>query len=1246
MNVRIMHNSTNITGHTIRYDREHKLCTGIGMIELEVDYSYSGTFDPWDAITIYENGSQAAKYYVSSASENQPSASITVTAQDNSKRLSDYFIIDSYLIDYPSYTRYWIELFLNETGVDYTFLTDEPGSIMSNNTSLGLMSAYEQIISLLQMSGWYITFNSTGRAIIGKLDIDSAKNKGTIGTHDTLEIKVDKNDRMYRNRVVVWGAGDPSTSRWVFSDVRKPTKWDYDSRDLRTILISNSNIPTVAAAFMLANQALSAFAKLNIEKYLTVTGARGFSAGDVINIKTKIYTGKGLITTFGVSMSKAGLVSNIACDERCPRLFGYFNPGGWVYVGTFGDGVWRKHLLDYSNYSGGAPSGVVLSGLATTYYSGGWFNYSSGLMDLNVTDLHVNNAVLACVTSSGEIYYSLEDQTPWSGIVLSGFDVTYSGAMVDSTVYSGLMGRACIIDRDTNFLRYAVDTRSGINYGDFLYETDPMRQGGLFWYVNASGQLVNSGIMLSGFPSNHSWVVDADPYDGTITETYPVFITSGIMLSGVPSGQQDANYNFTVYDIENDGTHDYVEAMTYGSGLIPSYLQNGLWEYPFDSRLPTTMAYSGWSPIKQTFLDVADGGGFFAYTALYDYTPSNPAYVVYGNEDTYGNKHIYANRIVISPTTGIPGGTIYDEIVLTNATNSNCIGVVKIATDIFAYDFEEQTTHEVTRYTYYLATNSYSTESLGVFPNVTGTANYAPSLYSFAALTRNGYRYTARGLYTHSDNGFTVEVHKTSLLDGSDEVTTLISKSPSGSIFKYFSPTLSIFPYGNYDVIVTCAYLSATWIVPNDTYNAKLERVFCTGFGGNVSGQTLYDIPEVGTKDSFGNYSIKQTNNSRIHEGSFNDHQTYQFYDWTSNDVTDFLSSVSVTAPSTSVLYNYRTIYEVQRDVDYGVALDNDKTTLYIINTNDGTISLTVPQPAGYKIFSFSGVDTYNGELFVRVTTGSITSPSFANSELVSINLGGIITRRSEIKFTGPNFPEIILGNFRLQLNGSGYDIYYLKPNPTFGYFPMYMVLQRDGWDFNIVKSGVYQDRLDISNYSPLVTMARTIASTETFFMSMDSTVTETSHLAVSGYNMGIGMESGSLFQLGVTSDDFRYSDFDGLAGSGLGAAESGFSRTLMIAYSGNVGAMDIYTLDSFSGQFLSPSGYVNRIELSNYCLPDQYVFLSVSGYTNSGNPNGWGFFQKSPSYSGYDVSSGVFVDYSSGYPQSRTTIIRLDDSI
>jgi len=41
---------------------------------------------------------------------------------------------------------------------------------MSTNTQLGLASAYDTIIQLLQNTGWYMLCNSSNTVIIGKLN--------------------------------------------------------------------------------------------------------------------------------------------------------------------------------------------------------------------------------------------------------------------------------------------------------------------------------------------------------------------------------------------------------------------------------------------------------------------------------------------------------------------------------------------------------------------------------------------------------------------------------------------------------------------------------------------------------------------------------------------------------------------------------------------------------------------------------------------------------------------------------------------------------------------------------------------------------------------------------------------------------------------------------------------------------------------------------------------------------------------
>src|SRR4030042_6591594 len=109
MNCIVKHNGTNINGFLISYERIHKICTGVGILTLEVENTIPRTFAPWDSIDIYENGDYKNRYYVSAIDNKASPGIITPECQDKSKRLVDYFIPDQYTIDYPSYTRYWIE---------------------------------------------------------------------------------------------------------------------------------------------------------------------------------------------------------------------------------------------------------------------------------------------------------------------------------------------------------------------------------------------------------------------------------------------------------------------------------------------------------------------------------------------------------------------------------------------------------------------------------------------------------------------------------------------------------------------------------------------------------------------------------------------------------------------------------------------------------------------------------------------------------------------------------------------------------------------------------------------------------------------------------------------------------------------------------------------------------------------------------------------------------------------------------
>lgn len=1285
MNVRINHKGSDISSHVIRYDREHKICTGIGLLELEVAYDYGSGFDPWDLIEIIEDGNLVGKYYVSVVSEGQPSATIVITAQDNSKRLSDYFIPETYLIDYPSYSRYWIELFLKQAGVSYTFSTTSQGNVLSNNTSLGLTTAYEQIMMLLQLNGWYITFSPSGRALIGKLS--SIGNPATtFGNNDIIEIAVDKNDRMYRNRVVVWGNGDPDTGRWVFADVNKPTKWDYGVKDKRTIVISNSNIPTVSAAFSLANQALLEFCKLNVEKYITVTGARAIGIGDTVAVKNRVFSGKGLVTTCGSSMSKEGFVTNVVLDERCPRLFGFFNPGGYVYVGTYGSGVWRKHILSYSGYS---VSGVALSGFASGVVPSGWFDYSTGLNDKRVTDLHVHAGALACVTASGQIYYSLENETNysgaiasgdtsnpvWSGITLSGMQVTYSGVLLDPTVYSGLMGRACIIDRDKNLLRYAIDNRTVENLGDYLMETDPFGTGQFGSGILKPMALAPSGVPASGsaFPSGisftnyRSWVLDADPYDGVVLGRYPVWMSgvlvSGVLASGVVlSGYArtfESTYNMSVYDIENDGSYDYVSAMTVMSGRIPTdYYQGryetrlcrtGGWNDGLSSNFGTTYIQSSYSNVDNGTINTTIAFSGVPFPVL-----QNPTYVA--SQASTAPAAVYEipgiNKVFIA---GFPSDSITVTDITTNPDASvSTVHHTKPFVGLTSYNLPQACRMLSTNlFRFYYLNKNHIVQFKGATPayidyNIaTETTNlvefdtdidiictgWNESYDGPGSETSERYAYIIVGsdliavrpvLYT-DPMGFDIEIIKVNLDTGSRTSKIIgqargngVYPTEDGSAQKYY-PALRIYPYGESGYRILGRYFINIAHQPTDTRTFKIVRLRGEGFN-EIMQEEIHSqdvIPErsydVGLNQA--NSTMASINYS-IRTGGV-DFGIKDYYDSYQLDVLGADSGFINFGNS-----NYTIVKEFSGPTVTGFNIIEPVTKQVIRH---------IGHPAGYTLITYQGKDSYSDDLFFAASTDGSTTIA---TETIAINISGVVTRRRVFR------NGTMQGDFTM-----GVPIRWIQPGPLDTYYPLYLVLQRDGYDYNVVKSGIYRDRLDISNYSPLVTMARTVSTTETYFISTDNSVLQTTHVGISGYNLGVESMSGSMFALGYKADDFRYTTFDT-------AIESGGSIQLLVAYSGGLGSMDIMGSGvSFSGLMLSPSGYINRLEASNYAYPDQYLFVSVSGYVNGSGE--WGFYQKSPTtISGiaasglYTTLSGMFVDCSDGYPQARTTIIRLDDKL
>lgn len=389
INFEIRHDNTNVSDHVINYSRFQYICTGIGTIDVQLEnINLNRTITPWDKITLYENGDKVGTYIVASVIRSADGGTVTLQCQDYSKKLVDHFVTEPNVVAYTTTTRYWIELFLNEAGLDYEFTGDAPGEIVGPNASYGLSSAYDLIMSLLQQSGWYIYFDQNGKAIVGELNRAGDAYDDVINDGDIISLERARNDARLRNRAVVWGAGDPVTGAWIGADISVNTPWNYDSDDKRAVVLANGMIYSTTVAEDLARKMLNEFSQIANEITIELVNHYGINIGDLLYVRSKYFSGRMMVSTIESSGSKSGLVTKVTLNQKCPRLFAYFGILGQyipVYIGTWGQGVWKK-------YTGGSV----------------WTDSSSGLVAdaLYIMDLFIKNGVLACVTNDGYLYFA------------------------------------------------------------------------------------------------------------------------------------------------------------------------------------------------------------------------------------------------------------------------------------------------------------------------------------------------------------------------------------------------------------------------------------------------------------------------------------------------------------------------------------------------------------------------------------------------------------------------------------------------------------------------------------------------------------------------------------------------------------------------------------------------------------------------------------------------------------------------
>lgn len=487
MNVQVVLNSTDITTSTISYTRNHDLCSGVATVSIVCLIDIANYASPWDTVLIYEGGIKKGIFYINSVHTDITAGTCTINCQDGSLKLQSYFVDETFTDVEGTYPKYWIEYLASLAKVSVTFSSTGDGTPIQSNGGFGMESVYELLQPLLQQSGWIMSFNSNGILVVGKLD----KGYGSApGIDDTVITQIDTqlNDAMLRNRVVVWGNSN-ALGEWVFADASTRTPWAYDSNDIRTVVIANSNINTSSYANDVANIVLQEFARLEFVKVISVAGYISATVGNVISVNSQAFTGVGIITGLQSTLSEnGGLITTLTLDERCPRLFAFGDSlSGDVYVGTTGAGVWTKAF--------GSPTWVEfntgLTGVASSMY---------------ITDLYINRGVFACTTASGELFYK-SPSSNWLPAVISGFDEITTGDFYDP---SSLFARGVTINSNTN------EIACGFNS-----------------YVLTDPEFILPGA------TPRSWIGLFDPYNGT-------------QISGIQLHDGSYDYEYTLVDLDTN----------------------------------------------------------------------------------------------------------------------------------------------------------------------------------------------------------------------------------------------------------------------------------------------------------------------------------------------------------------------------------------------------------------------------------------------------------------------------------------------------------------------------------------------------------------------------------------------------------------------------------------------------------------------------------------------------------------------
>lgn len=1222
MNVSIEINGKNATPYVVSYEREDKICTGKGLFHVVLSFDCLSTFSdsdlqPWRSIVLSEEGTVVKRYNINSMEKIIPTNSIEISAQDGSKRLEEYYISDPYTVTGAISTRYYMGLFLDAAGVTYTFTETGYGNLLPNDTVLGMMSTYDQMIQLLQLSAWYMYFDADNTCIIGKLKKDLSSPSATFNETDILTMHTHEDDKSLRNRAVIWGKGDSATGTWIYADVTKITPWNYDANDKRAIVYSSPYISSWGVAYQFANIFLDEYARLTFTKEASIHGARGVAIGDIVYLDTQIFSGSGLVTTCSVEMSADGLITKLILDERCPRLIGYYGFTDYVYVGLNNNGVWRKRIDEE------LP----------------WENYSTGLADLCITDLYKNNGILSCVTASGLLYRRNEFANAWSQIPLTSMPITVSGEG-EVLITEGLKARAVTQDRYKNIIHAVVDNREELNsreYGATL-------SGLLSRYANASDE--------------YAWVVDVNPYTGAIADSNEIIVSMDDLLpvvpSGIvmPSGTAAGIDHILGFDIDNDGKNCYVSVLAMGESFGP---KTPVWngdQYDFginNSQWYTDDGNVSLDGITERIISMFISGAATEFpTSVFTADNENNRSVV-----SAGGHYAYR----IKATLGGGGNFTYTKqtVAFDGTEMLYCYGIEQISADTYMIFGSHDITVEgfgATECLFYLVDFSSLTYSI---VGDTVPWSYTVGKFHYKETSRCGSKmYCSHNEYNDdfTINTFCIDMADIAEATWNPSIATFTITNTDANPkdlwyvnFFHYGDLYPLIKFAVNEPIMVWSGLHGHYLLVQDIWSMYTWNGM--GFIKTIEARGTYfpggiDPPVVMWQtETYGRQinTFLAVNAVDFYAGNYDDdtsmHQVVDCYPLDSFIATDYNEYVDI---------NYPILNDTGYTNPYLIVGIEDTTiwpppyTWILKNALTGTLYSTFDQTnytihvqyihtdvRGYYMFTGYRVsDNHIGTIFYNSDgevvqfiehLGSIGTGWWPSAIMNSENWFFGLTwdqAAEDYEDMNPWKQEYMHYNY---YRGGGY--FYYIPNQNNVYCPpqqgginAYCVLKETGDTYDVVYSGLYNYfRLDLSDSNPIVA----ITSGE--------------------WNMGFisTLPGNQVYESDSTDleiiNDMRY----------LTTTTSGQE----FLYTKGTDLLSLNITDLSAIDYQNPglvyninSGILDRLETSKHLFVNPYIFVSLVG-------DGTSFFLQKDA-----TTSGTFVDKTSGLPDDLINIIRLDDRV